>query len=219
MALSPKKLERFKREIKKGRKTYAQENKLEWLKALLDSYHYSDVGTRIELESQFKTNNKILACGEGCSNCCQNTQVPINEIELMGLSWYVSEEMDSETFQRITPQLINHLETTACPFLLDGRCSVYEVRPIACRVFNVFGKKCEEREDISFSRPEDIAHTHDVDIAWMVSQKLMPFMGVTDKKQQRYLFEDGFMMRKTRALHTFDWNVFKEQVDQIKSTL
>ncbi|MFL1672566.1 YkgJ family cysteine cluster protein [Paenibacillus dendritiformis] len=219
MKIPQKKLQRFNREMKKGRAFYPQESKYEWLKDLLDAYQIADAGTRIELESLIKRTNRKIVCDKGCFACCLNPTIPINQIELMGLSWYVSEIMDDETYERIAQQLITHSETTACHFLLDGACSVYPVRPLACRVFHVFDNPCENYEDVSKTRPEDIAHGHKVEIAWMVTQKLMPHMGVQNKADQLELFGEGFMMKNTRAMHTFDWKDFKKQVDYIKKTI
>ncbi len=43
-----------------------------------------------------------------------------------------------------------------CPFLRDGCCTVYPVRPFACRRFLVFRVRCAYGEDPTLTRPHDV---------------------------------------------------------------
>lgn len=216
MKMPSKKYQKIMKEIKKPRIRYPSESQYDWLKDLLDAYHIADAGVKVELELEEKKTGKKVVCQKGCFACCLNPTVPINQLELMGLSWYVSEVMDDDTFKKVSVQLRNHAESAACPFLLDGACSVYPVRPIACRVFHVYDSPCQPYEDVSITRPEDIVHSHKPYVAWMVSQKMMPHLGVTNKRDQEIQFQQGFMMKVTRDMHTFDWNFFADQAEQIK---
>jgi Predicted Fe-S-cluster oxidoreductase len=212
-----KKQKRLEEALKTPRDKYITEGKYPWLPALLDAYNIIDKGDEIELESITESNGRKIACSKGCSACCLNPTVPINQVELQGLSWYVSEVMDQEIYDRISPQLLNHDQTTTCCFLLDGVCTVYPVRPIACRTFHVFDKPCEEYEDVSKTRPEDIAHSHKQYLAWLVAQKLMPHLGAKGNKEK--LFDEGFMVKNTRDLHTFGWEMFKDSCDKARKFL
>lgn len=73
------------------------------------------------------------ACRKGCSHCCHiNTDVPRSEAVLIA----------KRTGRRLAaPATKQGFEATAqdkffgqpCPFLAEGRCSIYEHRPFACR--------------------------------------------------------------------------------------
>lgn len=219
MSFPPKKQKRFEQELKKPRVKYDSEEKYKWLVDLLDSYHLIDIGVKIELESQEKLTKRKVVCQKGCSACCSNPNVLINEIELRGLTWYMSEIVEEEVYNRLSLQLINHEQTTACCFLLDGACSIYPVRPIACRIFYVYDTPCENLEDVAITRPKDIAHAHKKEIAWMVSKKLMPHLGIIERKEQMRLFGEGYMFNNTRSLHEFDWKEFKTNIDKIRLLL
>lgn len=215
--MMPKKLDRFKSKMKKTRVKYQTESKIAWLKDLLDAYHIIDAGIEVELESQTKRTGRKIACHKGCFACCFNPSVKINDIELRGLSWFLSEEMDDDTFSTVYNQLENHLESSACPFLASGNCSVYPVRPIACRIAYVFDNQCTIDEDVYKTRPDDMIYTHGEEVAWMVSQKIMPHLGIHDVNQQRKLFEYGYMFSNTREMHTLDWSIMASRSKEFRT--
>lgn len=76
-----------------------------------------------------------VACGKGCSACCK-MNVSISAIE--------AERLSAASGRRMAALLhpIRHPEDRyageACPFLVDDACSVYEVRPYACRAHYSF---------------------------------------------------------------------------------
>lgn len=65
----------------------------------------------------------LLECPQGCSACCGH--VPWSRVE-----W----EMLPEKFRRQ-----HTIHTPKCPFVdrKNGRCSVWEYRPLTCRMFGV----------------------------------------------------------------------------------
>lgn len=74
-----------------------------------------------------------LACKKGCSFCC-HFPVRVTAIEAE-LAWKKAKA--SEKFGEIEANL-SESGRTACPLLVDGECSVYAHRPIACRTRNSF---------------------------------------------------------------------------------
>lgn len=64
-----------------------------------------------------------MQCDDGCGRCCG--PVPVTENELGAIRRYVAR-------RGIEP--VDHGGLT-CPLYIDGRCSVYPVRPFLCRVF------------------------------------------------------------------------------------
>lgn len=106
----------------------------------------------------------FIPCPSGCSYCCVDSGLPrTSALEwghihryLQTLAPAVRERIIAQNEERHRPQLDMFLREQAriespdtdlplpnfgcreCPFLLDGRCSVYPVRPAICRGFGYF---------------------------------------------------------------------------------
>ena len=114
---------------------------------LQESYSITDQGVSAAIESETSIDRK-LACHRGCAACCRtHTSIPVTPIELVGISWHVTEKIEGSTREKLQSQLQKHQSGEACPFLVDNVCSIYEFRPYACRHFNVFNQVCDEGED------------------------------------------------------------------------
>ena len=75
------------------------------------------------------------ACRAGCGHCCSMTTM-IYEHEAVLLAQVSGRPMRPVQFRShdvAIDQARGHFGT-ACPFLVDSRCSVYEVRPLVCRL-------------------------------------------------------------------------------------
>jgi len=71
-----------------------------------------------------------MRCDDGCGECCG--PAPATQAEFDRVVAYVIEHKITPKDQGIT-----------CPLYLDGKCSVYEVRPLICRAFgHVEGLSC-----------------------------------------------------------------------------
>ena len=75
------------------------------------------------------------ACKVGCSHCCR-LSIPILEHEAKKL-----EEASGRAMTRLVHRSLEEVALAGlqfvgkpCPFLVDDRCSVYESRPLVCRV-------------------------------------------------------------------------------------
>jgi Fe-S-cluster containining protein len=90
-----------------------------------------------------------LHCKEGCSYCCCKPGVLTSVPELLRIldhvqSVFSADEISAlaERARRYASQIEGRSfddptdESVPCPLLLDGRCSVYEVRPLVCRGYN-----------------------------------------------------------------------------------
>jgi Fe-S-cluster containining protein len=109
-----------------------------------------------------------LTCRKGCSACCSEQVIPTHaevmlivstldaeeraELTLRVQEWLArAQEIGLEAFCGPEPQFDAttyrkfHLE---CPLLKDGLCSVYEHRPLSCRMFLTGGPReaCEDLE-------------------------------------------------------------------------
>src|SRR4030042_6205500 len=116
----------------------SDESKHPWLPLLLDAYFIVYKGIDEAVRAAFKKGRK-LAASKGCSNCCKTHQtIPVYPLELVGLSWYVTEKITGPERDIIKTQLRNYKENDPCTFLVNGACSVHPMRPVACRQFHVF---------------------------------------------------------------------------------
>ena len=90
-----------------------------------------------------------LDCKEGCSYCCRKPGVLVGIPELLRILDHLQTTFDAdavaavrERARRYVQQLAGRSfdeptnESVPCPLLSDGRCSVYEVRPLTCRGYN-----------------------------------------------------------------------------------
>lgn len=105
-----------------------------------------------------------LACRAGCTWCCYFT-VDVRAVEVFRILDFVERTFTREQKTRVYAEItanataIHALDedqrvrrTVKCPFLSDGRCSIYEARPQSCRNYhatNVAG--CQK----SFEEPEN----------------------------------------------------------------
>jgi Fe-S-cluster containining protein len=111
------------------------------------------------------TDAGTLACRAGCFWCCFFS-VDVRAVEVFGLLEFMERELAGEERERILRQIAINRQQLAgadaharagqnvqCPFLNQGRCMVYPVRPQTCRNYhatNVAG--CQR----SFEHPEDL---------------------------------------------------------------
>lgn len=105
-----------------------------------------------------------IPCPTGCSHCCVDSGLPRTSSLEWRLIYAYLLRMPESVWQRIKAQNetfhghqlglflqeqeriarpdsnvpLPDFDCKACPFLLDGKCSIYEVRPAICRGFGYF---------------------------------------------------------------------------------
>ena len=90
-----------------------------------------------------------LDCKEGCSYCCCKPGVLVSVPELLRIVDRVQTTFDAAGVAALRDRARRYVEQLAgrsvdaptdesfpCPLLSDGRCSVYDVRPLTCRGYN-----------------------------------------------------------------------------------
>jgi len=184
----------------------------QWLTPLLDSYFVADTGIHKAIAKETKKGRE-LACAKGCSSCCKtHKDIPVFPLELVGITWFVTEKIEGETRQRLKQQLQQHQTLGACPFLVDDACSIHPLRPLACRHFNVFGQVCAEGEDAYHSRRQDVL----VPIKQYKDEALqvtLPFYGDIDAREQKKLIESGALNNLARAMKDCHWESLPEKMN------
>lgn len=171
-----------------------------WLARLLNAYHISDEATRADLERETARRGHPVACHPGCRNCCVDQCIPVSEFEVMGIWWYASEILEGALQEGLKQRLLGHGEVGECAFLVDGRCSVYPLRPFVCRQYHVFRQPCGPGENVSETRHRDVfrgAQDAGRELAWQI----IPLYGVAEENVD-WLFESGYVSRKGKHLHT-----------------
>ena len=91
-------------------------------------------------EAADKLNKRVLpysACRSGCSHCC-NIAAVITQTEAEALAKASGRKMVKTKPDVPTVEMRMKWFKVPCPFLVKGRCSVYNDRPLACRLlFNM----------------------------------------------------------------------------------
>ena len=201
-----------------SRKQYPHEKKYSWLTILLDAYAISDQFMSDDIRTEEKRRGIKVACHKGCSECCSRPDIPMNEIEFRGISWYVTEIAKPTLQNRLKPRLVQHFKTTICPFLLDEICSIYPVRPLACRDFVVYGEACDKDEDPYLTRREDI-HLPNTDMGYHVAMRLLDgdMFGFSSQTEKEQAFHAGIIVAKSTPMHEGNWQYLAKLIDFFQS--
>ena len=86
-----------------------------------------------KLSKYFDMHKKHICCLVGCSSCCEKGDYPMSQAELEYLMrGFIS--LDDKCKIQVQNNIKNIEIGGACPFLIDKKCSVYQYRPIICRV-------------------------------------------------------------------------------------
>ena len=82
----------------------------------------------------------LSACRNGCSHCC-NVAVVLSKSEAVQISTEIGRPLNPnagkvsvEVLSVFREQLNHEMYGRPCTFLVEGRCSIYEFRPQACRL-------------------------------------------------------------------------------------
>ncbi len=183
-----------------------------WLSRLLEAYHITDEGVTEGIRRETEQ-GRILACAKGCAACCRShITIPVYPLELVGISWYVTEKLEGDQRARLQQQLREYREQPGCPFLIDDACSIHPLRPMACRQFNVFDKVCAEGEDAYYTRRQDVLtpiKTY-TDRAFDVT---LPFYGIEKKAERRKAIREGSIHRIAKVLRECNWGSLAEKME------
>lgn len=199
----------------KHRLSFPKDEKLhKWLPMLLNAYSIMDEGVREDIEKYEKAGKK-LACRCGCSFCCKtHRDIPVYPIEIVGIYWYVIEKTKEPIRTKIKNSLILHTKDSHCPFLIDDICSIYPIRPLACRQFNVFNRPCTEGEDAFYTRPQDVLIPSRNYLAKALYETA-PFYNIYDEDEKIEFINSGKLNSLVRILQKYPWIELARRMEKI----
>jgi hypothetical protein len=87
---------------------------------------------------------------------------------------------------------------------VERACAVHPVRPLACRLFTVFGRPCAEGEDPFHARRADML-APPPGLLGRAYRELLPFHGVNDPKDQQAWLDRGLVAALAVNLPGCDW--------------
>ena len=93
-----------------------------------------------------RTSGQTFACKRGCSWCCHQLIVMTNRDDGVAMLDFARRKLGASEFDEVTTKIreqASEIEAMTheaaetlrwtCPFLRNGDCSIYELRPVACR--------------------------------------------------------------------------------------
>jgi Fe-S-cluster containining protein len=178
----------------------------------------ADAGVEAAVRAEQRRRGVRRACRRGCSVCCRaQSDIPVFPVELAGLSWYAAEKLEGAERAAVRERLEQRAPgDRECPFLVDGACAVHPVRPIACRLFTVFGSPCAEGEDPFHSRRDDLLAAPPGLLA-RAYRVMLPFHGVTEPQDQETWLARGLVTTLARNLPACDWRTLARLMDSARN--
>ena len=109
-------------------------------KIMASAYDYFDTFYRLEIAND-------VVCKKGCNYCCK---VPVN------LSAFEAQYIENQTgltnrLRGTRQPLESHVDHEMCLFNKNGLCSIYEYRPLNCRIFGSF-------DSVEFCKKGNVSH-------------------------------------------------------------
>jgi hypothetical protein len=176
--------------------------RLPWLGALLEAYAVLDAGIAEAVDAA----SRQPACQAGCHACCLQP-IPVSSLEVQGLRWFALTHLSGRPARAVGAALLLPPAGpgAGCPFLVDGACSVYALRPMACREYVVFGRACQPGERPDDTRPLDV-----LPLPRLAQRRafamLLPHYGVTGPEAVEAALRDRMVLKDTRILRGHDWS-------------
>ncbi len=187
------------------RLSFTEEAEIPWLPMLLDAYFIADRGIAAGIQKRIRGGEQ-LACARGCSTCCAtHVTIPVYPLEVVGLYWYVMEKMLGPERQILKRQLTEFKKGMACPFLIQGACAIHPMRPLACRHFNVFNRRCKPGEDPYYTRRKDVL-IPDEKYKNRAVAAMLPFHGIKGRQKRKLAARSGVLNSQVKNLHEIDWH-------------
>ena len=113
-----------------------------------------------------------LACASGCSHCC-TLEVNASLPELARVHAFVEGSFSADERAALRERLESWSPGDRCALLVEGRCSAYEARPMACRGWNsADSEACRLAAESGSASPSIPVHREVRDTALALSESL-----------------------------------------------
>lgn len=169
-----------------------------WFRHLFGAYTFLDA----TLCDELKRSARNPACRSGCGECCSQP-IPLTAAEALGIRHYLA-KLPAGDRPFLTPKESGTIKVTwTCLFLRDGLCTVYPVRPFACRRYLVFTKPCARGEDPIRTRPQDVHRPSERALLQALNMTLPVYraLGVPCGKRE----DRDFFNQRTGLMQSMDW--------------
>lgn len=191
------------------------EARFAWMPMLFDAYEIIDRGIDIAIKREKRKTQRRPACRKGCGVCCTaQSDIPVYPLELAGIYWYAIEKIQEGPRSVLVKQLAAHEGKMPCPFYIDSVCSIYPVRPAACRQFIVFTKPCSQGEDAFHTRREDVLTPLQdfIDRAFYI---MLPFYGILREDERMQAVRNRILNTRVLNLQECDWKALAGKMEDI----
>ena len=146
-----------------------------------------------------------IACAAGCPSCCVS-KVAVVAPEVLRIVEYLRRTLDPEGLAALTARVRAADEKTRgltraqraragvpCPLLVDGACSVHEVRPLLCRGWSSLDAAACERH---FANPDGVPVAPAYTVAYELASAVLAGLGRAARDSAR----DGGLLELIAAL-------------------
>ncbi|MFO7939847.1 MAG: YkgJ family cysteine cluster protein [Bacteroidales bacterium] len=170
--------------------------------------HYEEINELIAILIDYgKQNNIHVDCKAGCSYCC-NQSVYGMEHEFDTLATFLTTHWTLEEREALierakaryaqTQNLSKEelaLHKSPCPFLKNNKCSVYEVRPMACRIYLSTSVSSCRHEYETPSAPDAYPQLLDFPLraGRLMNEGMVAALKVGGYKSREYRIEEGIL--------------------------
>lgn len=133
-----------------------------------------------------------LACGPGCNHCCVTpvSTIPPETVIIAGyIAANFTKEQTDALYRRVGERKkavggAQHLEFM-CPLNVDGKCSIYDVRPFHCRKYHSFDENaCRQRfieGDFDVDIPKASVRFDESKVLWESADSAFATLGIDTK--------------------------------------
>lgn len=171
------------------------------------------------VNNQFEKSETKIDCKVNCTFCCHN-QVSITPIEILLIVEYIKNNFSSEETTQLKNR-VNELDRLTgkmnafqrkkakkpCALLVDNKCSIYPVRPLACKGWNSLNvKDCE----IAFNSDTES------DIKTLIAPIIITnsvSLGITDCLKQLSLSSDVLELNSALKIAMSKYNIGEKFLD------
>ena len=192
----------------------SHETKHPWFSHLLDAYAFLDAA----IEADILASGRQPACHGGCDACCSQP-IPALPAEILGIKFFLQQLLQpeqtgpsawaawaacAERAERAGCAAQTHA-IRPCRFLVNSRCVIYPVRPMACRRYIIFSQPCGRDESPIDTRPSDVLNPATVYFIHALQLTLPIYQGLGFPESHTTPAPLRFFLEKTVLLKDVPW--------------